>query len=202
MLVIRLTELKAKPDAKPANTHAQVSLVVSNLQPAPRPRSPFADLVTNPTPPGKISRERLSAIGACPYRDSDQQLHGRCCKPSSERKPARKESNPFCRFLVFCQIPLKAYKHWRLFDAHFSGSGKIDPLLGTFFVRICQEFRQFLTALNWTLFSNVLQHPVNPSINVRFFAVAREDSNSRGFSFSLYPKAYSVQSNVCAIAHN
>jgi hypothetical protein len=36
-LVMRLAELKAKPDANHANTHAHVSLLVSDLQPALRP---------------------------------------------------------------------------------------------------------------------------------------------------------------------
>jgi hypothetical protein len=33
---MRLADVKAKPDANHANTHAQVSLVVSYLHPAPR----------------------------------------------------------------------------------------------------------------------------------------------------------------------
>ena len=33
------------------------------------PRPPLADLVSNPTPPGQISRDRASSVGVCLGRD-------------------------------------------------------------------------------------------------------------------------------------
>jgi hypothetical protein len=61
VIVMRLADLKAKPDANHANPNpimpGRVKFATST---APLP--PLADLVSNPTPPGQISRERASLV--------------------------------------------------------------------------------------------------------------------------------------------
>ena len=54
---VLLNKGQARCQRREHSPHA--SLLVSNLQPEPRPVPPLADLVSNPTPPGHISRERM-----------------------------------------------------------------------------------------------------------------------------------------------
>jgi hypothetical protein len=54
---MQLAELNAKPDANPANTHP-INAWSCQLCHQPCAPPPFAELVSNPTPPGQITRER------------------------------------------------------------------------------------------------------------------------------------------------
>jgi hypothetical protein len=61
VFVICLAELKAKPDANHANAHPLMTGRVK-FATSTAPRPPLANLVSNPTPPGQISRERTALI--------------------------------------------------------------------------------------------------------------------------------------------
>jgi len=90
---MRLADLKAKPDANHANAHPfhAWSCQLCHQHCAP---SPFAQLVSNPTPPGQITREWPSVV-------FDQMRRG---LPLLE----------FCKhFGLICEVDSAAYPHIR-----------------------------------------------------------------------------------------
>ena len=91
VFVMRLADLKAKPDANHANAHPfhAWSCQLCHQHCAP---SPFAQLVSNPTPPGQITREWPSVV-------FDQMRRG---LPLLE----------FCKhFGLICEVDSAAYPH-------------------------------------------------------------------------------------------
>jgi hypothetical protein len=73
MFVMRLAELKAKPDANHANAHPMQDWSCQICNPH-RAMHPPADLVSNPTPPGQITREWASLVNGQLGREIDGQV--------------------------------------------------------------------------------------------------------------------------------